>query len=333
MPLRKPAWPAHVYQGTRIQKVASSSCEKGLFCQIFRVAGGFFLGFDRPSTGRNSLPVVASSRYGVQTSTFYGSSVGTGGCAEEGSNMSKVLLRTRVGTVAAFASLALFAAGCGSSTPKTTGSGNGTDVGTTVGVPASEAPSSTEAPASEPIPSTVGVADQSGEGAVGDSETPTSAVAPAAEATSDSIAAAGSSPATLEGALEQSLTQLGVKDAKAGAACIVKENPDLTLETLSTASGPTPQFMRGMMKCTPDALVEQGITGIKSTKADDTQKRCFLTVTFSIIGDSDVATVEKVMAVGSSKDFPEDIKKKIVTQSVEKCKISADVATEMMNEA
>jgi hypothetical protein len=251
--------------------------------------------------------------------------------------MSKNAMTTRGGAWALLASLASVAllSACGSSSPSSPTTGGAANVSTTVGVPgsaeapASEAPSSaatpSEAPSSEAAPTTVAAAD----------DAPTTDAAAVSGNAPDSAtgAAAGSTPLTVEAALEQSLTQLGVKDAKAGAACIVKENPELTLETLSTANGPSAKFMKGMMKCTPDTLVEQGISGIKSTKADETQKRCFLTVTFQIIGDSDEATVEKVMAVGSSKDFPGDVKKKILSESVAKCKIKEDVANEMLNEA
>ncbi len=182
---------------------------------------------------------------------------------------------------------------------------------TVVEAPSSEAPS-TEAPSTE-APTT---------------EAPTTD-APSDPAGATTVAAGAAGAVTLEGALATQLTAMGDPKAAETAACIVKENPSMTVESL--AGGTTPGFIRGLIKCAPDFMAAQSASGVKSTKLDEKQKVCVVKSSLLIISEQDDATFEKLMSVGNA-GLPDDIKKEIAKKASAECGISEDVALEVMNE-
>lgn len=181
-------------------------------------------------------------------------------------------------------------------------------------VPATDAPAVTDSPAVTDAPTTDAPS----------TDAPTTE--PSAAATT--VAAGG---VTVEAAIAAQLTAMGDPDAAATAACIQKANPDLTPESLAAAGGASASFIRGLIKCAPDFMAAQAVTGVKTTKLNDDQKKCVVKQSLLVIVEQDDATFEKLMAAGNS-GLPDDLKKDIAKKAAAECDVDEAIALEVMNE-
>ena len=138
-------------------------------------------------------------------------------------------------------------------------------------------------------------------------------------ATSDTAAAA---PGPLTGEqVKGAFKAMGLPSTDAEVACVQKEGGALDI----TADQPPARFIKALMVCAPDSMakaaagsIDAGLTksGVTTAKAT-----CFMKSTFTIVGRKDLATVQKLFALESLKDFPTDVKNEILTDA-KRCGLS-----------
>jgi hypothetical protein len=136
--------------------------------------------------------------------------------------------------------------------------------------------------------------------------------------------------AVLDAALIQALTGLGVPDATAASACIRKEAPGLTVESLSGGE-PTPAFMRGLIRCAGDTMAASAGDSLEVPGVTAEQKTCAAKAMLKVIGDQSDEVLATLLATSDAKDFPADVKDAIVKEAGS-CGIADDVLKKAIEE-
>ena len=183
------------------------------------------------------------------------------------------------------APLALFACSSGSSSDKTLAA---------------------ETTTAESVADTTGVAD-------------TSTVADTTTAADTTVGANGTSTATgpLTGAqVKTAFSAMGLPSTDAEIACVqAKAGSGIDLK----ATEPPPGFIKALMVCAPDAMAKAAAGSVDAdlAKAGVTtaMATCFMKSTFTVVGAKDLDQVQKLFALGSLKEFPQDVKAEILSNA------------------
>jgi hypothetical protein len=149
-------------------------------------------------------------------------------------------------------------------------------------------------------------------------------------ATETTAAGAAGSDVTLDAALGQFVSSLGVADPDAMVACIKEQAPGLALKDLQVSDSMSPGLFRGIARCGDGVFAKQAAGGIEED-ITDTEKQCVAQSTFTTVADSDDALITELLALDGTKDFPEDVKTKIIDLIVKDCGLSNEVATKVIN--
>lgn len=161
----------------------------------------------------------------------------------------------------------------------------------------------------------------------------TDAAASEATEAAASEAAAGSD-ATEADVVTQFLAAIGSDVTPEIDACLRKGVPDLeaAITTSMSAPAPTPELLRGMMDCTPDALYQQTAQSIvaKSPEVTEEQGRCLATAFYKVVGAKTSEEFAALAAIPETADFPEDVKGEVVAGAAD-CGLDAETLTKVIN--
>lgn len=163
-----------------------------------------------------------------------------------------------------------------------------------------------ETTTAESVADTTGVAD-------------TSTVADTTTAADTTVGANGTSTATgpLTGAqVKTAFSAMGLASTDAEIACVqAKAGSGIDLK----ATEPPPGFIKALMVCAPDAMAKAAAGSVDAdlAKAGVTtaMATCFMKSTFTVVGAKDLDQVQKLFALGSLKEFPQDVKAEILSNA------------------
>ena len=132
-------------------------------------------------------------------------------------------------------------------------------------------------------------------------------------------AAKGTAAATgrLTGAqVKTAFSAMGLPSTDAEVACVqAKAGTNIDLK----AAEPPPGFIKALMVCAPDAMAKAAAGSVDAdlAKAGVTtaMATCFMKSTFTVVGAMELDQVQKLFALASLKDFPQDVKAEILSKA------------------
>jgi hypothetical protein len=128
--------------------------------------------------------------------------------------------------------------------------------------------------------------------------------------------------AALTEGLVQALSGMGVKDPATAAACVRKESPELTLDSLLPPSGPGAGLLRGLIRCASDELAAQGSASMKVQGLTDAQKACAAKAALLTLADQDDARLTELMS-RPAREMPDDVLEQSVARAAD-CGLTRD---------
>ena len=143
----------------------------------------------------------------------------------------------------------------------------------------------------------------------------------AAVTTAESVTTAvdGTAAATgpLTGAqVKSAFSAMGLVSTDAEVAC-VREKGGTSIDL--QAAKPPPGFIKALMMCAPDAMAKAAAGSVDAdlAKAGVTtaMATCFMKSTFNVVGAKDLDQVQKLFALGSLKEFPQDVKAEVLSKA------------------
>lgn len=144
-------------------------------------------------------------------------------------------------------------------------------------------------------------------------------------------AAAGSDAADAgDAAVTQLLGAIGADASPETLDCLRKDAPDFS--TAVTASGPSPELLRGLINCTPDALYTGTAGSLKQSNPEvtDEQAKCIVTSYYQVLASKDAETFASLMAAGDTVNLPQDVKDEIAAGAAD-CGLDADALMKVIN--
>ena len=172
----------------------------------------------------------------------------------------------------------------------------------------------------ESVVSTSGAADTTtAADTTGAADTAAATAADTTVGATETTAANGTAAATgpLTGAqVKTAFSAMGLPSTDAEVACVqAKAGTNIDLK----AAEPPPGFIKALMVCAPDAMAKAAAGSVDAdlAKAGVTtaMATCFMKSTFTVVGAKDLDQVQKLFALASLKDFPQDVKAEILSKA------------------
>ena len=116
--------------------------------------------------------------------------------------------------------------------------------------------------------------------------------------------------------VKTAFSAMGLASTDAEIACVqAKAGTGIDLK----AAEPPPGFIKALMVCAPDAMAKAAAGSVDADlgKAGVTtaMATCFMKSTFNVVGAKDLDQVQKLFALSSLKDFPQDVKAEILSKA------------------